>query len=214
VEGYCTCGAKLVDDALFCHKCGRPLRDDLPVVEEPTPETRSDVVVVVEDLGAAQTGFQNGVAVRVGVLSAALCFLVMFPAVMLGGAPLQLVVTFLGGFYAVYLYRRRTGVEINVVSGARVGWITGVFLFTLFTVLTTLGIAVVANNGELLKAYEEQVRTMGTSGEQVRQMMEVMKNPGGFALFLGGTLLYLFMMSTLLCSLGGALSAKLLAPKR
>ena len=32
---FCTCGAQLPPDSLFCHKCGKPQRD----VIEPEPET-------------------------------------------------------------------------------------------------------------------------------------------------------------------------------
>jgi hypothetical protein len=211
VEGYCTCGAKLAADSLFCHRCGRALRDYLPVDEAPEPEPEpapAPVIVETAPEPGPLAGFQSGAAVRCGVIAAALTFLLMFPAVMLGGNTLQLVVTFLGGFYAVFLYRRRTGGEVTVLSGARVGWITGIFLFTLFTVLTTLGMAMLATSSEVMQAYEAQVKSMGASGEAARQMIEVMRNPGGFAMFLGGLLLYLFMISTLLCSLGGALGAR------
>ncbi len=34
---FCTCGAQLPLDALFCHKCGKPQRD----VIEPEPEIES-----------------------------------------------------------------------------------------------------------------------------------------------------------------------------
>jgi hypothetical protein len=167
-----------------------------PVPVEPPPQP--EILVT----------FQSRAAVRCGVIAAALTFLLMFPAVMVGGNALQLVVTFFGGVYAVFLYRRRTGVEVSVLSGARVGWITGIFLFTLFTVLTTLGMAMLATSSEVMAAYEQQVKNMGASGEAAKQMIEVMRNPSGFAMFLVGLLLYLFMISTLLCSLGGALGAR------
>lgn len=211
MEGYCTCGAKLADDSLFCHRCGRALRDYLPVEDEPEPEPEAapaPVAVEIAPPAEAVVSFQSRTAVRCGVIAAALSFLLMFPAVMVGGNGLQLVVTFLGGFYAVFLYRRRTGVEVSVLSGARVGWITGIFLFTLFTVLTTLGMAMLATSSEVMQAYEAQVKSMGASGEAAKQMIEVMRNPSGFAMFLVGLLLYLFMISTLLCSLGGALGAR------
>lgn len=220
MEGYCTCGAKLADNSLFCHRCGRALRDYLPVDEEPEPEAEPALATVVVEPVApvAQPGglvnFQRAAAVRCGVIAAALTFLLMFPAVMVGGNGLQLVVTFLGGFYAVFLYRRRTGGEVSVLSGARVGWITGIFLFALFTVLTTLGMAMLTTSTEVMQAYEQQVKSMGVSGEAAKQMMDAMRNPSGFVLFLGGLLLYLFMISTLLCSLGGALGARFQTPTK
>ncbi len=36
---FCTCGAQLPPDALFCHKCGKPQREIAPVAAEaPAPE--------------------------------------------------------------------------------------------------------------------------------------------------------------------------------
>ncbi len=218
MEGHCTCGARLADDSLFCHRCGRALRDYLPVEDEPEPAPEPapppSVTIELSQPAGAPVTFESRTAVRCSIIAAALAFLLMFPAVMLGGNALQLVVTFLGGFYAVFLYRRRTGGEVSVLSGARVGWITGIFLFTLFTVLTTLGMAMLATSTEVMQAYEQQVKSMGASGEAAKQMIEVMRNPGGFATFLIGLLLYLFMISTLLCSLGGALSARLQTPTK
>lgn len=222
MEGYCTCGAKLAEDSLFCHRCGRALRDYLPVDDEPEPEPVPERVpepvpplAMDPDLPPGPfAGFHNAVAVRCGVIAAALSFLVMLPAGLVGGGALQLVAVFLGGFYAVFLYRRRTGTEVSVLSGARVGWITGIFLFTLFTILTTLCVAAVTSSTEIMQAYELQVKNMGASGESARQMIEAMRNPGGFVEFLGTMLVYLFMVSTLLCALGGALGARFQTPHK
>src|SRR5579884_504964 len=37
VPGYCTCGAKLPEDARFCHKCGKPQRDEPLLAELAAP---------------------------------------------------------------------------------------------------------------------------------------------------------------------------------
>ena len=45
---------------------------------------------------------------------------------------LRLPIAFVAaGFLAVYLYSRRTGQMLSLRSGARMGWITGIFSFTL-----------------------------------------------------------------------------------
>ena len=39
------------------------------------------------------------------------------------------------GFLAVFLYRRRTGQRLSVASGARLGWICGIFGFVIVAVM-------------------------------------------------------------------------------
>src|ERR1044071_8323555 len=66
VPEFCTCGARLPEDARFCHKCGKPQRDEPLMVEEarPPPPFPRDVPVVL----APPIGFHNGPAVRIGLL--------------------------------------------------------------------------------------------------------------------------------------------------
>ena len=64
----CTCGAVLVPDARFCHKCGRPLRDDAPV--EVTPVVERFPVNFTPPPQLATLGFQNPVALRAALAAA------------------------------------------------------------------------------------------------------------------------------------------------
>ena len=85
----------------------------------------------------ADIGFHNGLAVRIGFIAAmgavmVSLFPIPFPWVRL---PLAFV---LAGFLAVFLYSRRTGQTLSIRSGARMGWITGIFSFTLVTILFTV----------------------------------------------------------------------------
>src|SRR5579872_719709 len=63
VPDVCTCGAKLPPDARFCHKCGKPQRDEPVVMEEvlsppPLPFTELPAPIT------ARISFHNGLAVR------------------------------------------------------------------------------------------------------------------------------------------------------
>ena len=51
------------------------------------------------------------------------------------------------GFLAVYLYHRRTGQPLTTGAGARMGWITGAFLFGIAALLFTVGFVSQVNNG-------------------------------------------------------------------
>src|SRR5579862_9430291 len=62
----CTCGAVLVEGALFCHKCGKPQRE---IVEVETPAPPPGIVPPpVPTPTGPPIGFHNGAAVRIGML--------------------------------------------------------------------------------------------------------------------------------------------------
>jgi hypothetical protein len=212
MEGYCTCGAKLAEDALFCHRCGRPAREGIGAVEpEPAEEAaRVDAAPAVEPPLAPPAeetiSFRNRVAVRVGLISAALVQLVMTLATAAGGPLMLPVVLVAGGWYSTFLYRRRSGVALNSVNGARMGWITGVFTFVITTVFFTAAIALMMSSGELLNAYRRNAESMGMSAETVEKLQDLMKNPGLFGFSLVAGLFFQFVLQTFMSSVGGFLS--------
>ena len=96
-------------------------------------------------------GFRNPVAVRVAFLAAGVsAVLSTLPVVGL----FAIVWWISGGFLAVYLYRRRTGQSLTVRNGARIGWITGVITFAIFSILFAL------SSRGLINAYREQLRNV------------------------------------------------------
>src|SRR5579871_1218209 len=130
VPDFCTCGAQLPPDARFCHKCGKP-QYDYPgfAVEEPAPVPPPPAA---QTKPLAEISFHNRLAVRVGFLVALFAFL---PFIFLQAVPLlPAVVAFFAGFLAVFSYSRITGQSLSVRSGARMGWITGVFSFSIIAV--------------------------------------------------------------------------------
>ena len=73
----------------------------------------------------APLGFRNGVALRTALTVAIM-------AAMLSWIPFLNVVLWLAaGYFAVFLYRRRTGYLLNVRAGVRIGWITGVLVYAI-----------------------------------------------------------------------------------
>src|SRR5438552_13672559 len=98
---YCTCGAQLPPDSRFCHKCGKPQREEVVVEQPPSPPPLNFIAPAAKPLAPS---FHNPIAVRVGLFvasfAALLCVLLPFGCVIwLPSA----------GFIAVYLYSRRTG---------------------------------------------------------------------------------------------------------
>src|SRR5215831_11233038 len=120
---YCTCGAQLVDGAVFCHKCGKPLRE---IVVEPEVESTAPIPAATAPPEPPPVSFRNRPAVQSAfwVAALALLFSMLNPI-------LTMVVWAAAGFAAVRLYRRRTGMSLSVRAGMIMGWITGVILFAL-----------------------------------------------------------------------------------
>jgi hypothetical protein len=188
-----------VEDARFCHKCGKPQRDE-PLIE---PE------VVVPEVAAAieppppaaplPINLRNGMAVRAALLGGTAAFFVSAP---LGAFGLLGMVA--GGVLAVYLYRRRTGQGLSMANGARLGWITGIFLFLLVLVSLTMTVALEPTYFDRLR--EDVVKRSTLPEAEVRQLTELFFSPIG----LGALILGTFITSTLAPALGGAVGAKLL----
>jgi hypothetical protein len=126
VADFCTCGAELPPDARFCHRCGKPQREeDIPELAPPRalPEAERQAPKPPPAID-----FRNRLALRAAFLAALLAnLLTLFPYLFLA-APLWLVGA---GFLAVHVYLRRSGQALSVASGARVGWLTGVFSFAM-----------------------------------------------------------------------------------
>jgi hypothetical protein len=205
VADYCTCGAQLPPDALFCHRCGKPQRELPNVAPEAPPEPQP--VPVTEPLAApARIGLRNAQAVRVAFLTGSLTFLL---SVMPFPAPLRFVFWVAAGAFAVYLYNRRSGEVLEIAGGARMGWITGLFCFVIFTVLFAASVAVlhfILRDAGLESAYRQQMSAMGVSPENIEQALEALQSPAQLI----GALLTAFVLFTTLPALGGALGAKLL----
>jgi hypothetical protein len=209
VPEFCTCGAQLPPDARFCHKCGKP-QYDYPGVEEPEPTPALVEIATAPPAPRLQpTGeisFHNRLAVRIGFIAA-------MGAVMISVFPIpwpfvRLPVAFLAaGFLAVYLYSRRTGQTLSIRSGARMGWITGIFSFTLVSILFTVAIVAISSQGDFAKQLLSQLPANDARADVIQQALS---NP---ALILGVVVLYLvlfFVIFTALPMIGGALGAKVL----
>jgi len=199
VPEYCTCGAQLPPDARFCHKCGKPQREEDLVVEE------QPVVVIAPPPVAPPPppaiDFHNAIAVRVALLAGTLAF--MISAVLW---PLGLIALAAAGFFAVYLYRRRTGAILSVANGARLGWLSGIFIFTIAIIVFTIQLVALSPSQMMRDLHEQMTKNYSASEAQINQVITFLASPSG----IGTIVLFSFLMITLLPALGGAVGAKLL----
>ena len=186
----CTCGTILVENARFCHRCGRPVHPDSIPVEAPPP---APVARTTPPKQVAPVGFGNPIALRIAFLmSIAIMVLEMIPFLQI----LFVVWCLIAGWGAVRLYRRITGLTLSPSSGARLGSITGVLTF--LSIAVVMALAMLFNGKELI---QQMVR-------QNPEVSQVVSNPAALALgFLFG-LMILFAMVVGFCAAGGALSAR------
>ncbi|HTQ58530.1 MAG TPA: zinc ribbon domain-containing protein [Bryobacteraceae bacterium] len=205
---FCNCGAELPPDARFCHRCGRPLREE-PVREEVLREAPVIVPPPAVRPPPPRLNFHNATAVRIGLLLASIASLLSALPVWAAGL-LGLVLWWLTtGFLSVYIYRRRTGQFLSVDSGLRMGWITGLLGSTISSVLFTVSVVPLIHSGTIASIYKEQLHTMAASDANVQEALRVLQSPGGLTMFVIMALLFLFLIITFLCTAGGALGAKL-----
>jgi len=195
---FCTCGAQLPPDALFCHKCGKPQRE-LAAPEVAEPVNAAPVTVIPPAAAAAPrfampVSFRNPVALRIALfVGVGAMFLSSF---------LPLVNWLAAGFFAVFFYRRKTQNLLNVGAGLHLGWITGLIMFTMWGVFfMALGLS-----GRLTALFQDQLKNLPTSSDPIYQQMAQFlgSGPGLMVLLAIG-----FVFITSLSMAGGALGAKL-----
>ena len=196
---YCTCGAQLPPDARFCHKCGKPQREeDIPVEEQPV------VIAPPPPLAPPPPpaiNFRNAIAVRVAMFAGVLAFMA---SAVLGS--LGLIALAAGGFFAVYLYRRRTGAALSVANGARLGWLAGIFIFAIAILAFTIQLVTASPSAMMNELREQMAKNYSVTEAQINQVIGFLASPSG----IGTIVLFLFFMITLLPALGGAVGAKIL----
>lgn len=209
MPSFCTCGVELPPDARFCHKCGKPQYELLPLdpeeIEQP-PEPAAILAIPVPAV-AAEINFRNPIAVRTGMLMAMIGF--MLSSLPIPPHELWLLFTLLmAGFLAVYLYIRRTGVRLSLVSGARMGAITGIFGFTISVVFFTLSVAILSTQGGFAKFYRDQLEGRMGRPAEFEQFLQFLQTPVGFATVIFVSVGMLFALFVIFPTLGGVLGAK------
>lgn len=205
---YCTCGTKLVEDARFCHRCGRPTSESVieseaaiapppyeqPRIQEAGPPARTSPSPQV-------VSFSNPIALRVAFLMSLAVIPVELAPVL---SALSVLWWLAAGWCAVLLYRRITGASLSVGSGARLGSITGVLTFVSLAIRFLASILLTGK--EFFDELEKMLK-------QNPDAVQVIHDPTMMFIFL---LLCLGIMGAMvvgICAAGGALGARFTARK-
>lgn len=137
--------------------------------------------------------FRNPVAVRIAAL------------VSLGASALFFLpyVNWLAaGYFAVFLYRRKTGAALNIGAGVRIGWMTGVLTFAILAVCFS-GFVLLLNTGGVREIFEAQLKN--SPDPRIQQVLNMIQSVPDVL----GMLANFFVFTTCLSMVGGALGAKL-----
>jgi hypothetical protein len=197
----CTCGTFLVENAMFCHRCGRLVRASATPQEEAPVEAPPVVPVAAAPPPPLPINFGNPIAVRVAFLmSLGILMTAFVPLVNL----LIVVWCLLAGWGGVRLYRRLTGLRLTVAAGARLGFLTGVLATVSLTIIFALGM--LFSSQEIIDEFAAQM------ARQPSPLAEVAKNPSAVGTLLVMSMLVMFVLMVGICAAGGALGAKFSPP--
>ncbi len=159
--------------------------DEAPVVPE---------VVAPPRAAAPPLSFRNPVATKIALMVAGVGTLLSF---------LPYINFLAAGFFAVFFYRRRTGQPLNMESGVRMGWMTGVIMFAIMAMLLTAWVLFLRAAGGMSVIPAEFKSAVDP---RVIEAMNRLVQSGSAVI---AALVEMFVLTTLLAMAGGALGAKM-----
>ncbi len=202
MEQRCTCGAILPEDARFCHKCGKPqLEEDRTRIAAQEAAAAPVQPSAPPAPPASGISFKNSRAVWISILVAAGTLITLI-AIALLLPPLLPLVLCGAGFVAALWYNGQAVQPLSTVGGARLGWMTGLWMFLVFAIMCALTAVIVASPEGWAQA-----RSMWAQLPQASKLITL--SPHDFLMQLVIEIPFFFFLLTLLPGLGGMLGAKL-----
>jgi hypothetical protein len=208
------CGYKIEEGKPFCPQCAAPqIRVAIP---EAAPESTLDAGEIVpsalgRELGLGSSSLDASAlpgsypAVKPCALGAAVALLLL----LLGVNPFAAA---LGAGFLAVLFSRRLGIGIRAAAGARLGALSGLFFFTILTLLEASAVAVRHKSAEVRSEMIDKIQQAAARypGPEVQPFLDFAKSPGGLAFMMAASLVFGFAAFVLLGGIGGALGAAIL----
>jgi hypothetical protein len=205
VPERCTCGAILPEEARFCHKCGKPQFEEdaarLDALEAPA----APPLPTAPRVPGTGISFKNSRAVLV-TLIVAVGALFGVTALGLTVPPLVPILLCAAGFVAVRLYKGQSAEALSTAAGARLGWMTGLWLFLVVVIVCAISALYVSSPEGW-----EQVRS---AWNQLPKSSKLPDSQHDFFVQILIGLPFSFFLLTLLPGLGGILGAKMSTRRR
>lgn len=150
--------------------------------------------------------FKNSRAVLISLLVAAGAMICFLPLALVA-APLFPLFLCAVGFVAVRVYKGRSPEPLTTSAGARLGWMTGLWIFLVTAVLLALTSVIVAS-----PTGWEQLRAAWGQVPQTAKLLDLSQHD--LLMQMLTMLPFSFLLLTLLPGLGGILGAKFLTRRR
>lgn len=112
----------------------------------------------------------------------------------------------IGGAFAVFLYSRsKWDPPVTMGIGARIGAVTGLLTFALYSVL--LGTVLYFQRGELYGMMKKELENAmaRNPNPEAQQIVSQMMTPEGLAILLTVSAVFLLFMFLILCTVGGTI---------
>lgn len=200
MQQRCTCGAILPEDARFCHKCGKPQYDeDLARIAEQEELLRTPPPSEFRPAQPLTISFKNSRAVTISGVVAGGAFFGSAIAGLLSPLLWPLVLL-AAGFVASVVYKSGSSEPLSSANGARLGWMTGLWLFLVLMLGATLVSLYLSSpsGAEVMK----QLHSM----PQFAQMADMNRRDVAMSILVSA--IPTFFMVTLIAGLGGILGAR------
>jgi hypothetical protein len=131
--------------------------------------------------------------------------------ILVAGHPLLILLALpLGGWFAVFLYSRRAEhLPLNAGLGARIGAVTGLTAFGLYALVTA--IVLVFQRAQFLGAIKKAMAdaVAQNPNPQTQQIVDKLMSPEGIAVLVTITVVIMFFVFLVLCSIGGAIGGSM-----
>jgi hypothetical protein len=208
-----------------CYKCGQAVEEGVPfcphcsapqirvVIAEPAPLAAAATPEGAVALPSTPAAPQIDIPVHWSSAAAPCALAALIASLLISLGLYPVVAMFSAGFLAVILYRhRRPGTIVQAATGARLGALSGLFLFAISSILGTLLVVVLHKGPEIRNELTARINQAAsrTSDPQALAMLDRLKTPGGLEFLLIFGLVFALFAAIALAGLGGALGGTIL----